>query len=300
MSDLKKRILLTGGTGFIGSHLRVVLAESGHEVLLLSRQRRPGAYYWSPDGNEIDESAVRDVDAVVHLAGENIAGRRWSAKVKGEIAQSRIAGTSLLVRAIQRRERPLPVFISASAVGFYGSRGTELLDETSGPGAGFLSEVCRGWEAAAAPLTAAGTRVVSLRFGAVLDPRGGALARMLPPFRLGLGGAIGSGAQSMSWVTLHDATRAIVHCLGHSSLSGPINVTSPNPVTNLEFTRRLGWALRRPTFFTLPSFVARAILGEMADDLLLSSLRVYPAKLLADGFQFEHPTLESALASFAL
>jgi uncharacterized protein (TIGR01777 family) len=234
-------------------------------------------------------------DAVVHLAGENIAAGRWTESVKERIRKSRVDGTQLLSRALARLKQPPRAVVQASAVGFYGNRGDESLTESSPRGQGFLPAVCVAWEAAAEPAEKQGIRVVFLRFGVILSRKGGALKKMLLPFRLGVGGVIGDGSQYMSWITLDDAVAAIQHALSTEGLRGPVNVVSPQPVTNRGFTRTLGRALGRPTVFPMPAFAARLAFGEMADALLLSSQRVLPDRLLGSGYSFRHPDLEPAL-----
>lgn len=234
-------------------------------------------------------------DAVVHLAGENIARARWSERQKALIRDSRVKGTRLLCDLLARYSPPPKALVCASAVGYYGDRADEILKEESAPGSGFLADVCREWEAATQPAVERGIRVVNLRIGIVLSPMGGALAKMLTPFKLGVGGTIGSGRQYMSWIALDDVVGAIHFALTNESLHGPVNAVAPNPVTNREFTHTLGRVLSRPTLFPMPAFAARLVLGEMADALLLASARVEPAQLLASGFTFRHPDLEAAL-----
>src|SRR6266566_4624603 len=237
------------------------------------------------------------MNAVVHLAGENIAGGRWTAARKERILNSRVKGTKLIAETLGNLPQPPQVLVSASAIGYYGDRGSELLREQSPPGTGFLPDVCRQWEAATDAATRKGIRVVHLRTGIVLSGKGGALRKMLLPFKLGVGGKIGSGEQYWSWISIDDHCAAILHCIQASSLHGPVNAVSPSPVTNLEFTKALGRVLHRPTIFPLPALAARLVLGEMADALLLASARVEPAKLLGSRFVFEHKDLEPTLAS---
>jgi len=292
------KVLVTGASGLIGTALLPLLTTGGHTAVPLARKDRPAAglgAWWDPATGEVSTEALRGASAVVHLAGENIAGGRWTDARKAAIRESRVAGTRKLAEALAKSGARPPVFVCASAIGFYGDRGDAPLDEDDPPGEGFLSEVCRGWEAASEPLAAAGTRVVHLRFGIVLSPSGGALAKMLTPFKLGAGGVIGSGTQYMSWIAIDDLVGSIRHALVTDSLSGPVNVTAPNPVTNREFTRTLGRVLGRPTIAPLPAFAARLAFGEMADALLLSSTRVEPRKLLATRYTFRHPDLEEAL-----
>jgi uncharacterized protein (TIGR01777 family) len=249
---------------------------------------------WDPMAGTIEASALEGVDAVVHLAGENIA-ERWTPAKKVKIRDSRVIGTQVLCEALARLASPPKVLVSASAIGYYGHRGEEILTDESPPGRGFLSEVCRAWEAATEPARQRGMRVVQLRFGVVLSPSGGALAKMLPPFRLGLGGVLGSGRQYMSWIALDDAVGTIQHVIVTDALQGPTNAVVPQAVTNREFTRTLGAVLGRPTVVPLPAFAARLMFGEMADEVLLASTRVQPAKLLASGYRYRYPELQAAL-----
>jgi uncharacterized protein len=290
-------ILVTGASGLIGSALVPFLANAGHEVIRLVRsQPRPSerAIQWDPAAGSIEASALEGVEAVVHLAGENIA-ERWTAEKKVKIRESRVNGTRVLCEALARMATPPKVLVSASAIGYYGDRDEEILTEDSAAGRGFLAEVCRAWEAATAPAQQKGVRVVPLRFGVVLSSIGGALAKMLPPFRLGMGGRLGSGRQYMSWIALDDAVGAIHHAIMTESLRGPANAVAPQTVTNQEFTKALGKVLGRPTIFPMPAFAARLIFGEMADELLLASAHVQPAKLLASGYAFRYSDLEAAL-----
>jgi uncharacterized protein (TIGR01777 family) len=250
---------------------------------------------WNPQTGRIDSAHLEGHDAVVHLAGENIAARRWTTEQKNRIRESRVQGTKLLCETLAKLRRPPRVLVSASAIGFYGDRGEEELNEASTSGSGFLPEVCKEWEAATEAAEKAGIRVVHLRFGIILGTRGGALAKMLTPFRLGLGGRIGSGEQWMSWIALDDAVGCIDHALSNDLLHGPVNAVAPNPVKNREFTRTLGRILRRPTLFPLPGFVAHLTFGEMADEPLLASTRVIPQALLDCKHVFHYGDLESAL-----
>ena len=257
--------------------------ESGNRIL------------WDPASGKLDKEALEGIDAVVHLAGESITGGRWTPEKKRRILQSRIKGTRLLSERLAGLSSPPKVFISASAVGFYGNRGEESLDESSGPGTGFLPEVCREWENATEPASAKGIRVILLRTGVVLNNAGGALARMLPVFRMGLGGKIGSGRQYMSWIALEDITGIIEFAMQDESLRGPVNAVSPNPVSNREFAKTLGRVLSRPSVCFLPGFAARLAFGEMADALLLASARISPARLTEAKYPFRFPILEDAL-----
>lgn len=296
------RIAITGGSGFVGTAVTADLEAAGHTVVRLVRHDAPypGCARWNPATGQIDHTALGQVDAVVHLAGENVAAGRWTAARRRAIADSRGPATERLCRALAGLPIPPRVLISASATGIYGDRGDEPLDEDSAPGRGFLADVARAWEAGTQPLAAAGTRVVNLRIGMVLDPRGGALPRMLLPFRLGFGGRLGSGRQWVGWITLHDLVAAIRSALTIASLRGPVLAVAPEPVTNREFTAALGRALRRPTFLPVPAVALRALFGAMATELLLASQRTRPSRLLAAGFAFAQPQLGPALqAMFA-
>lgn len=291
-------IVVSGSSGLIGSALVPALAAAGHRVRrLVRRAPAPGGdeARWDPAAGTLDASAVEGSDAVVHLAGENIAAGRWTQAKKERIRDSRVKGTRVLAEALARLPRPPKALVCASAIGYYGDRGSETMREDSARGKGFLADVCAEWEAAALPAARKGIRVVNLRFGVVLSASGGALAKMLLPFRLGLGGVVGSGRQYMSWIAIDDAAGAVQHALAREALRGPVNVASPNPVTNLEFTKTLGKVLRRPTIFPMPVFAARLAFGEMGDELLLASTRVEPTRLQATRYGFRHPRLEEAL-----
>jgi uncharacterized protein (TIGR01777 family) len=292
------RVLVSGASGFMGSALVPTLIAGGHTVTRLVRSTpRPGQAEipWNPAARSIGTPALEGFDAVVHLAGDNIASGRWTAAKKASIRNSRVQGTTVLCEALAQLVKPPKVLLSASAIGYYGDRGETTLREESPPGTGFLAEVCQAWEAATAPAAQRGIRVVHLRFGMVLSPAGGALARMLTPFRLGLGGVIGTGQQYMSWIALDDVLGALHHALSTETLQGPVNVVAPSAVTNREFTTTLGKVLRRPTWLPLPAFAARLRFGEMADALLLASTRAAPARLVASGYTFQYPELEQAL-----
>jgi len=289
------KILVTGSTGFVGSALVTALTGTGHQVTRLVRKpAATGEVRWDPAAGSIDAGGLEGHDAVVHLAGENIAGR-WTAAKKQRIRESRVIGTRLLAEALAKLSRRPRALICASAIGYYGDRGEEVLREESPPGKGFLAETCVEWEAAAKPAADAGLRLVHLRIGVVLHPAGGALKQMLLPFKLGAGGVIGSGRQYMSWIALDDLVGLFQHALANDSLRGPANAVAPNAVTNREFTKTLGKVLSRPTIFPMPAFAARLAFGEMADELLLSSARVEPARLAASGYRFAYPQLEPAL-----
>ncbi len=290
------KILVSGASGFIGSALCPVLSSAGADVrrLVRTRPRDDSEIQWDPAGST-DASQLEGLDAVVHLAGERITGP-WTAAKKQRILQSRAQGTRTLATLFAQCARRPRVFVSASAVGFYGDRGDEILREESAPGStGFLPEVARAWEEATRPAAEAGIRVVNLRIGIVLSPRGGALKQMLLPFKLGLGGRLGSGQQHMSWIALDDLLGAIQFALTNDLLRGPVNAVAPNPVTNAEFTKTLGQVLHRPTIFPVPAFAVRTLFGQMGEELLLASQRVEPARLVAAGFSFKHPELRGAL-----
>jgi uncharacterized protein (TIGR01777 family) len=292
-------ILVSGSTGLVGTALIPLLTTGGHEVIRLvrSRSKAPSKelVHWDPDANYVDAAGLEGLDAIVHLAGESIAEGRWNPLKKARIRDSRVKGTRLLSETLAHLERPPKTLICASAIGFYGDRGDEVLTEGSPSGTGFLPEVCREWEAACEPALQKGIRVVNLRTGVVLTPEGGALAKMLPPFKMGVGGVIGNGRQYMSCIALDDLIGAILHTLVTPSLSGPVNGVCPQPVTNHDFTKTLGTVLGRPTVFPVPAFAARLAFGEMADALLLASTRVEPAKLVESGYQFRYPTVEASL-----
>lgn len=250
---------------------------------------------WDPPNRQIDVGGFVGVDGVVHLAGENIAEGRWTTAKKGRIRDSRIEGTRLLAETLSSLDQPPSVLVSASAIGYYGDRGSATVTEESPSGSGYLADVCRDWEAATESARESGIRVVQLRIGVVLSRHGGALAKMLTPFKLGLGGVIGSGEQYMSWIEIDDLIRAIEFSLATSSLQGPVNAVAPGAVTNREFTKTLGRILKRPTLFPMPAVAARLALGEMADHLLLTGARVEPKRLIKSGFQFQFPGLQDAL-----
>ena len=292
-------ILITGASGLVGSTLTRALQNRNATIYRLVRRAPQNAHEitWQPSDGYLDANALPQLDAVIHLAGENIAGGRWTAEQKKRIRDSRVNGTHLLATTLANHAHRPHTFISASAMGYYGHRADETLTENSAPGNGFLPEVCQAWEKAAQPAIDAGIRTVFPRIGIVLTPNGGALGKMLLPFKLGLGGVIGTGTQYMSWISVDDLINTFLYAIDTPTLSGPINAVSPSPVTNREFTKTLGKVLHRPTIFPLPAFVARLILGEMADALLLSSIRVLPAKLQASNFIYTHPTLEPTLRS---
>jgi uncharacterized protein len=292
------RVALTGSHGLIARHLVPALRAEGHDVVAVVRgEPASGEVGWDPLANRLDPAALA-TDAVVHLAGVPLAGRRWNRAYRQSVLDSRLNGTRLLAERIARSGSPPGVLLSASAVGFYGSRGDETLTEDSGPGKGFLADVCRQWEAATTPAADAGVRVVCLRSGIVLATDGGALKPQLPLFRLGLGARLGDGRQWLSWIAIEDEVGAILHALNHESLHGPVNLTAPEPITNADYTRTLGQVLRRPTPFAVPADVLRLVLGkDMAEELLLTSQRVEGEALAASGYRFRHATLGGALTA---
>ncbi len=302
-------VLVTGSSGLIGSALVDDLVADGHRVTRLVRSSTPtgprpagvDAVTWDPPAHRIDTAALESagpLDGVVHLAGAGVGDRRWSPARKEVIRSSRTDGTGLLVAALVALPSPPPVLVSASAVGYYGDRGADVLTEGSSAGTGFLADVCVAWEASAAPASVAGIRTVLLRTGIVLSAGGGALAKQLPLFRLGLGGRIGSGRQYRSWITLDDHVAAVRHCLADDSLSGPVNATGPEPATDAELARALGAALHRPAVLPVPATALKLVLGaDMATDMVLSSQRALPGKLTASGFAFAHGDLDRAVRS---
>ncbi len=289
------RILVSGSSGLVGRALLPVLKANGYEVtrLIHGASSGPNVIGWDPSQSPAPES-VSGFDAVVHLAGESIVGR-WTDEKKQRIRDSRITGTRHLAEALARASHRPRVLVSASAIGYYGDRGDEILREESPSGSGFLAEVCLGWESATVPAAQAGIRTAHIRTGVVLSTEGGALSKMLTPFRLGVGGNVGNGRQWWSWIALEDEVGIILHVLKTESLQGPVNTVAPNPVTNAEFTKTLGSALSRPTIFPMPAFAARLAFGQMADELLLASQRVNPHRVMASGYVFQQPELRPAL-----
>jgi hypothetical protein len=298
------KVIVTGSTGLVGRALIRSLLADGHEVTRLVRGdaqgfRAPGtaAVHWDPERGEIDSKELEGHDAAVHLAGESVAEGRWDEEKKRRIRESRMKGTSLLAGALAGLGAKPGVLVSASATGFYGDRGAEVLREESASGGDFLSDVCREWEKATLQASQAGIRVVHLRIGVVLSGEGGALPKMLTPFKLGVGGKVGSGSQYMNWIALEDLIGVIRRAVEDETLRGPVNAVAPQQVTNAEFTKALGRVLGRPTIFAVPAFAARLAFGEVADALLLASTRVEPARLKEIGYKFKHPEIEGALRS---
>ena len=296
------KILISGASGLIGTSL--IRASGANQISLtrLVRKSRPESQQeicWSPQSSPAmaDAAQLEGFDAVIHLSGANIGAHRWTAAYKREIVESRVQSTHALAQLLAGLKNPPRAFLCASATGIYGNRGDEILTESSAPGSGFLAETCVQWEAAAQPAKDAGIRVVHLRFGAGLSLEGGALAKLLPIFRMGLGGKLGSGKQWMSWMSLPDVVSAIFHIIQEAQLSGPVNMVSPILVTNAEFTRTLANVLHRPAIFTVPAFALRIVVGEMADEAVLASTRVLPARLAETGFHFQHAQLALALES---
>lgn len=289
-------VAITGSSGFIGTALVERLRRDGHTVRRVVRSAPgPGELQWSPTEGTIDRDGLEGVDAVVHLAGEGIAEKRWTDEQKRRIRESRTKGTTLLAETLAGLDRPPAVLLSGSAIGIYGCRGDETLTEESAPGHGFLPDMVVAWEAAAAPAAEAGIRTANLRTGLVMSPEGGALAKQLPMFKLGLAGRIGDGTQYWPWISLDDVVGAVVHLLT-ADVAGPVNLTAPRPVTNGEFTRTVGDVLNRPTVLPTPSFGPKLLLGaELAESLLYCSAKVIPTKLEASGYQFTHRELRGAM-----
>lgn len=295
----RQRIVVSGASGLVGAQLVPFLGTAGHDVRRLVRRPPRGAdeIGWDPARGTIDPAPLEGADAVIHLAGANVAEGRWTGARRRAIRESRVAGTRLLAAALARLARPPRTLLSASAIGFYGDRGDVRCGEHAAPGSGFLADVCREWEAAAAPAEDAGIRVVYARIGIVLGAQGGALARMLPVFRLGAGGVVGAGTQWMSWIALDDVVGALHALLHHEEVAGPVNLVAPEAATNRDFTAALGRALRRPTVLPVPAAAIRLAFGEMGEALLLGSTRVVPDRLIGMGFGFETPNLDDALRS---
>lgn len=301
MDPISGRYLLSGASGMLGTALRRALVARGNRPLQLVRGAvaAENQIAWNPARIPPVQNIgqFEGCAAAIHLSGANVAGRRWTHSYKQELLASRVDSTRALANLLAGLRQPPKVMLVASAIGFYGNRGDDLLDETSAPGTSFFADVCQQWEAAARPAVEAGIRVVHLRFGVVLAPGEGALAKMLPPFRLGLGGKLGSGRQWMSWIGLADTVAAVLFLLDTPSLAGPVNLTAPGPVTNAQFTQALAHRLKRPAIFPVPAFALRLAFGQMAEEALLSSARVLPRKLLDAGFRFSLPAVDEALAA---
>ena len=292
------KIVISGASGLIGTQLVTTLKSSGHEVVqLVRRTAGAGQIMWDPKSGKLDPASLEGCDAVIHLSGAGIGDKRWSDAYRKEILDSRTATTLLLANTIASLQRKPSVFLSGSAIGIYGARGDEQLTETSAHGTGFLADVCEQWEAAAKPAIDAGVRTVFLRTGIVLSPKGGALKKLLPLFRLGVGGKFGNGKQWQSWISMDDEVASIIHLLT-TNVSGAVNLTAPQPVTNAEFTKVLARVVKRPAIVPVPTFAPKILLGgELADALLFTGQRVMPQALTASGYVFKHSTLESALRS---
>ncbi|MBX2811506.1 MAG: TIGR01777 family oxidoreductase [Myxococcales bacterium] len=287
-------VLMSGATGLIGRSLRSALEARGDTVTVLSRRPEAiegSALGWDPYAGKLPGSAMEKADAVVHLAGEPIVSGRWTAEHKRRVRDSRVLSTQLLAEAVVSAKKKPAVFVSASAIGFYGDRGSLAVDENAEPGKNFLAKVCIAWEAESERVRQANIRVVNPRIGIVLSKHGGALAKMMTPFRLGIGGPLGSGNQYMSWIGLEDTVGLLLHALDTPTIDGPMNVVAPCPVTNVAFTSALGQALKRPTFMAVPRFALRAAMGEMADELLLTSIHVLPKVAEDTGYTFRHREL---------
>lgn len=290
------RVLVSGASGLIGSATGQALSAAGHTVLRLVRvPPSRGEVRWDPAAGALDPAAIAGIDAALHLSGESIAAKRWSARDKARIRSSRVDSTRLLAETMAKLDPRPQVLVSASAIGWFGNRGEERLTEQSAPGSGFLADLAQEWEGAAAPAARAGIRVVNTRFGLVQSRHGGMLPAMLPLFRLGLGGPIGDGRAWWSWVAIDDLVRALRFAIEHPALRGPVNVVAPEPVRNREFTHTLGRVLKRPAFLPAPAWALRLVFGEMADEALLASARAEPMRLREAGFEFRHPGLEEAL-----
>jgi uncharacterized protein len=290
------KVAITGASGLVGSALIPVLKSMGAQITRMVRAKpKAGELEWHPNQDEISRGQLDGFDTIINLAGENIAGGRWTDDQKRKIRDSRVNGTHLLSEAIARLSPKPRVFICASATGIYGDRDGEVLDEQSESGGGFLAGVCREWEKATEPASKAGVRVVNLRIGPIIAREGGMLAKLLTPFKMGMGGKVGSGKQYISWIAIDDVIQAIKLAIEDASIHGALNIVSPNPVTNEEFTKTLGHVLNRPTALAMPAFAARLAFGEMADEMLLASQKVIPKKLIGAGFVFQYPELERTL-----
>ena len=296
------KILVSGSTGTVGTHLLNFIPSDSSEIWRLVRSRAEGEnlIFWDPEGGHIDDpSLLEGFDAVVHLSGENIVCR-WTEKKKNSIRRSRVLSTRYLVSLFSGLQDPPKTFICASAIGYYGDRAEERLTERSAVGSGFLPDVCREWENEANRASDLGVRVINLRIGVVLSSEGGILSSLLPPFKMGLGGVIGSGSQHLSWISIEDLSRIIIYLLEHGEVSGPVNAVSPNPVTNRQFTAMLASILQRPAWFAIPAFAVRLFFGEMGRGTMLAGSMVFPEKLLSCGYEFLHGDLDSALEDIVL
>lgn len=295
----KVKVLISGASGFLGSALTQSLQKSGYDTVILVRHeadQRSNTVFWDPKTGVLDPAQTAGIDAVINLSGANVGEGRWTAKRKAEIRSSRVESTNLLSSVFLKSKNPPRIFLSASAVGYYGPHPNGIVDETSPQGPGFLAEVCREWEEAAKPIASV-SRLVFLRFGVILSLSGGAAAKMLPAFRFGLGGKIGDGSRMMSWISLPDAAAAVLHCMTNESISGPVNITAPRAATNAEFTSALAKAVHRPAWFTIPPAALRLAFGEMAEETILSSSSAAPRVLEATGFHYRHPVIEAAFNS---
>ncbi len=296
-TNTQPTVLVTGASGLIGTKLVAALEADGKRVLRAVRRdvRSDHEISWDPPNKKIDRDQLEGLDAVIHLAGANVAGRRWTNAYKQLLIDSRVDGTTLLAETIASLDRKPRVFACASAIGYYGDRGNETLDEGAACGDSFLPELCMQWERSCQPARDTGIRTTNMRIGVVLSPEGGGLKKMLLPFKLGGGGILGNGRQFFSWITLDDVVRAIQFVVDNESFAGPVNLVTPNPVTNRELTKTLGRVLSRPTVLPMPAFAARLLFGDMADELLLGSARVVPSSLTDAGFSYQHAELEPAL-----
>ncbi len=289
------RVVIGGASGLIGTALVAQLKSAGTDVRRLVRGAAAGGdIAWNPSGGILDPKALEGADALIHLSGEGVASGRWTPARKQAIRDSRVKSTQLLASTLTNMANPPKTWLCASAIGWYGNRGDEWVDEDSAPGDGFLSGVCKEWESSTHPAITAGIRVVNLRFSVVLSADGGAFKQMMSAFRMGVGGVIGDGKQYISWIAINDAVQAIVHALDNPFVTGPVNIASPNPVTNYGLTKTLGRVLNRPTVIAMPAFMARLAFGEMADEMFLASTRVRPKRLLDSGFVYGAPELEGA------
>ncbi len=291
------KVLISGASGLLGSAYSEYLSNKGHSVFRLVR-REPNfsnEIFWNPMTGELELKDIEGFDSIVNFSGKNIAVGRWTKKSKKVIFDSRILTTTLLSESISKLKNPPESFLSSSAVGYYGETGRELVNEGVEPGKGFLSDLCVKWEKATMPAVKAGVRVIQLRNGVVLSPKGGALTKMLTPFRLGIGGRLGSGRQYLSWIMIEDYVRAVFHLMRAQNIQSPVNIVSPEPVTNREFTKILAKVLNRPAILPVPSFILKVLFGEMAVETLLSSTRAIPQLLMGSGFEFKYPALEDAL-----